>query len=306
MELKKLRSFVTVASLKNFSAAARVLNTVQPAISRHISDLEEEVGVSLFWRNTRDVKITPAGESLLVNAQKILEAEICAVDQARRASRGEIGILRIGYLSSASFTFLPDLIRKYSDVYPEVKISLLEMTVPEQIEAFEEGRLEIGISRPMAENIKRNFFSEIIYQDSLMALVPETHELAGRNSLELKEMASESFILFNRNDAPGLFDQILDECRRENFVPEIQKQSKNMQTILTEVASGLGVAIVPGCVRSLYSKGCIFLPIKNQESSIATELHYRREPHLSVVDSFIALMKESKEMISQIQLTNDQ
>jgi len=115
MELKTLRSFVAVATLKNFSAAARELNTVQPAVSRHVSDLEDELGVQLLWRNTREVKVTPAGQSLLVDAKEILAAEIAAKESAKLAASGLTGRLRIGYLPPACFCFIPDLVRSYSN-----------------------------------------------------------------------------------------------------------------------------------------------------------------------------------------------
>jgi len=299
MEIKTLKSFVTVASLKSFSAAARELNTVQPAISRHIADLEDELGVSLFWRNTREVKITAAGLSLLKDAKKIIEQESLAKDQARRTAQGEIGTLRIGYMGSASFTFLPDLVRAYSKQYPNVKIRLFEMSVQEQIDGFDAGKLDIGISRSLPKNVKNDLSVEKLYMDSLFVVVPDSHPIATKKSLNLNELSLEPFILFKRNEAPGLFDKIINECHLSNFTPNISSQPGSMQTVMTEVSSGLGVSIVPGCIQRLYTKGCTFIPIKNHNPSISTELHYRTEPSEPTVEAFVNLTIKSLEDIQK-------
>ncbi|MCA9422206.1 MAG: LysR family transcriptional regulator, partial [Nitrospira sp.] len=151
-----------MASLKSFSAAARELNTVQPAISRQIADLEDELGVRLFWRNTREVKITAAGDSLLREAHDILSREQQVKEHVLRAARGEIGRLRIGYLASACFSFMPELVRGYSALYPKVQISLQEMTVRQQIDAFSAGQLDVGFSRPMSNYEGIGFSAEEI------------------------------------------------------------------------------------------------------------------------------------------------
>ncbi len=290
---------MAVASLKSFSAAARELNTVQPAISRHISDLEDELGVRLFWRNTREVKFTAAGQSLLREAQEILSRERQAKEHVQRAARGEIGRLRIGYLGSACFSFMPELVRGYSTHYPDVQISLQEMTVRQQVEAFSAGQLDVGFSRPMSQTERIGFSAEEIYVDTLIAVLPETHVHANAKSLRLRELGTEPFVLFTRNEAVGLFDQIVSACQREKFAPRIYSQPGNMQTVLTEVAAGLGVSVVPGCVRRLYTKGCVFVPIDKQKPSIPTVLHYRSAPPLPIVENFVALAMKAKQAIQR-------
>ncbi len=298
MELKLLKSFIAVATLKNFSAAARELNTVQPAISRHISELEEELGVSLLWRNTREVKITAAGQSLLKDAKIILEHEINAKEQTKRAAAGEIGTLRIGYIGSASFTFLPELVRKYSKLYPKVKVSLYEMSVQEQIEAFEGDVIDIGISRSLPKNLNLQICAEELYMDKLLAVVHENHRVSNAKEVDLEDLRADNFILFNRFEAPCIYDKILFECSKNNFIPNITSQPKTMQTVITEVASELGITIVPGCIKRLYIKGCKFIPIKNHLSTISTELHYKTDPMLPTVDTFVQMTLRSKKIIT--------
>ena len=142
MDIKTLKSFISVAKHKSFSQAARELNTVQPAVSRHISALEGELGFSLFNRNSRDVVITQAGEQLLKDASNILLLTEQAKTQAKRAHNGQIGTLNIAYLSSACLGFMAMLIRTYKLQFPHVHVSLFEMTATEQIKALKDEQVD--------------------------------------------------------------------------------------------------------------------------------------------------------------------
>lgn len=299
MEIKTLKSFVAVATFKNFSTAARELNIVQPAISRQITNLEKELGVCLLWRNTREVRVTPAGESLLRDAKKIIASETAAKEQAQKAAEGKTGRLLIGYLGPACFTFIPDLVRMYATCYPEVEIKLREMTVQQQLDMFEVGQLDIGFSRSLPTAYHKEFSVEDIYMDTLIAVIPKRHPLAKSKSLRLHELQKERFILFSRLEAAGLFDQIISVCQEEKFAPAISSQPENMQMLLTEVAAGLGVSVVPACVKRMYTKGCVFVPIYKQKPSIATQLHYRPDPPQPTVEAFVKITLENKEMIRE-------
>lgn len=299
MEIRTLKSFVTVAYLKNFSAAARELNTVQPAISRQISELEEELGVRLFWRNTREVKITAAGESLLQDAKNILATEVAAKKRAQLTAKGKIGRLRIGYLGPACFTFIPKLVQIYTTRYPDVEVKLREMTVRQQLEAFEADQLDIGFSRKLSKHHHKDFSVESIYVDTLIAVIPQAHPLANLKSLRLSQLEAEPFILFSRHEAAGLFDQIIGIFQKENLVPIISSQPENMQVLLTEVAAGLGVSVVPMCIKNMYTQGCVFVPIHGQKPSIATQLHYRSDPLLPTVETFVKITLENKLRIQE-------
>lgn len=302
MEIKILKSFVAVATLKNFSAAARELNTVQPAISRHVTDLEEELGVKLFWRNTREVRITPAGESLLLDARNMIAGEAAAIKRAQLASQGKTGRLRIGYLGPACFTFIPKLVQTYILRYPEVEVTLREMTVRQQLEAFDADELDVGFSRRLPSSYRKDFVAQDIYMDTLMAVLPVGHPLAvtkAMKAVRLKQLQAESFILFSRREAAGLFDQVIGCFQKEGVVPAISSQPEFMQVVLTEVASGLGASVLPACIKNMYSTGCIFSPIQGQKPSIATQLHYKANPILPTVESFVDIVMEKRDEIKQ-------
>lgn len=294
MEIRVLRTFVTVAQLKGFSAAARALNTVQPAVSRQISDLEEELGVRLFWRSTRDVRITAAGETLLREALEILAHEDRARKLVQRAGSGQIGRLRIGFISSACQAFLPGLVRAFTQDFPDVQVTLTEMNADAQAEALATGQLDIALSRALPPRGAADVESLEVYVDRLMAFVPDDHPLAAKQTLQIGDLAPVPFVLFQRSGASGLFDQIVSACRNAGFSIDIAHQSNSMQAVLSGVASGLGVSIAPGCIRQLNMAGCKSLPLLEDAGPVPFVLHHRADQIEPPTRAFIDLVIESR------------
>mgnify|MGYP000461695678 CR=1 FL=1 len=299
MDIKVLKSFISVAKHKSFSEAAKELHTVQPAISRHISALEIELGVSLFTRNSRDVAITQAGEQLLKDANSIIALTAQAKVQVKRAHNGQIGKLNIAYLSSACLTFLSTLVRRYKSQFPQVHVTLFEMTVTEQIEALKSDQIDVAFSRPLPQSISDEFISHCIYTDKLVAIVNANHKLASKQSVDLTELKHEAFIIFNRSEAFGLFDETIRLCKEANFSPNITSQPRHMQTLITEVSAGLGVAIAPYCVRKLYSEDCHFLPLKNINMPIPLQIQYNKNNNRATVCAFVEVALNAKDEIRQ-------
>ncbi|MBU2961840.1 LysR family transcriptional regulator [Citreicella sp. C3M06] len=297
MEIRTLRTFVTVANLKGFSAAARALNTVQPAISRQISDLEDELGVRLFWRSTREVRITTAGEILLREASEILAHEERARHLVQRAGEGRLGQLRIGFLSSAAQGFLPSLVRNFTKTHPQVQVSLAEMTAAEQIEALEAGQLDVALSRPLPASAPDYLESLNIYSDRLVAFLPEGSALVSRPCVSLSALSSCSFVLFKREGAPDLFDQVVSACLRAGFSPKIVAQANSMQAVLTAVGSGLGVSLAPACIRHLDTDGCVSCFLTEETAPIPLQLHYLGSRSEATTQAFVALVKEERKAI---------
>jgi len=299
MDIKTLKSFMAVAKHQSFSEAARELYTVQPAISRHISSLETELGVVLFNRTSREVTITPAGEQLLKDAATILTLAEQAKTHVKRAHDGQVGTLNIAHLSSACLTFMATLVRSYKAQFPHVHVSLFEMTVTEQIEAFNNDRIDIGFSRPLPSTIADDFISHSIYIDKLVAVVNQSHALANQPTIDLAQLKDDKFIIFNRDEAVGLFDETIMLCKQTGFSPNIISQPKHMQTLVTEVAASLGVAIAPYCVRKLYSEGCHFITLNNVSTQIPVHLQYKQSNDSATVAAFVAVALNAKDDIQQ-------
>lgn len=297
MELKKLRYFVTVATLKNFTAAAKVLNTVQPAISRQIADLETELGVKLLIRNTRAVALTEAGSYLLQNAQRMFELEQEMVTNVQKIDKGEIGQIRIGYLASACFSFIGKLVRLFSTQFPNVRVQLVEMTSQEQIDAFDKNELDVGFSRPIPNGMSTQLDCQNIYNDRLVAVVPENHSLSTYASVTIADLKHENIILLSRMKAVGLFNKISGVFNQEKISPNIISQPSNMQTLLTEVSAELGIAIAPSCVANLYTKGCSLVPLRHIEIQVPLEIQYSTNNTSIIVEEFVKMTIQNKKLI---------
>lgn len=299
MELKTLKSFITVAKHKSFSEAARELHTVQPAISRQISALESELEVSLFSRNSREVVITEAGVQLLKEAKVILALTEQTKTQVKRAHYGQLGTLNIAHLSSACLTFMATLVRTYKSAFPQVHVTLFEMTVTEQIQALKDDRIDIAFSRPLPNAIADEFTYHNLYIDKLVAVVNQSHAFANKQSMPLSQLKNQAFIIFNRDEAMGLFDETIMQCKQAGFSPNIISQPRHMQTLVTEVAAGLGVAIAPYCVRKLYSEGCHFIALDNVNIEIPVQIQYKKNNNSATVNAFVDIALAAQDKIQQ-------
>src|SRR5215475_10898646 len=207
MEFRHLRSFVAVADELHFGRAAARVHIVQPALSRQIRALEEEMGLRLFERNRRRVALTPAGAAFLDEARGLLEQVTHAVEAARRADRGELGSLRIGYVPAMASTRLPEIVRGFRKRFPGVDVRLQEMTPAMQVETLLGERVDVGFVRgPIHEPA---LAAETVLKEPLVAALPSGHRLGRHKRLGLAMLASEPFVLQARSGGPGSHDQIL-------------------------------------------------------------------------------------------------
>lgn len=277
MNLKHLTTFITVARCGSFSKAASQLHTVQSAVSRHINALEEELGIALLERTTRHVELTPAGEVFLQHLQDINARLEQARQDAIRIAKGQQGTLRIGYLSSACAHFLPETLRLFKQQYPAIDIAIYEMTAAQQMHAFEEKLLDIGFSRPMDAGQKLFLEHQHLIDDSIYAVVNNTHRLASSPHVTLAKLAEYPLTLFARHEAPSLFDTIISAMHQDKLQPVVHDEPTSMQALLTQIAASDHVALVPGCIQNLQTSLCTFVPVRPQ-LSVPLQMHWLPVP----------------------------
>ena len=297
MELRHLRYFIAVASNLNFSEASRRLHVAQPAISQTILDLEDELGVKLLLRTGRGVKLTAAGNAFFAEAQGIMHRADGAKMAAQRASRGEFGCLRIGFLPCAAGPFLPALIKSYRKEFPNVDVRLRDMNTEQQLKAFDDGKIDIGFSRPFPKERAKEFCSEIVYEDQLEIVLPAGHALANKSVVDLKDVACETFVEYYRRGAPALFSEVKMTCRKAGFSPKAILEFEEMSSVILAVESGLGVSLTLGFVRGLLSRESVVRQIKPASSKIplcAIWLAGAQEP---VIESFLGALRKRKPII---------
>jgi DNA-binding transcriptional LysR family regulator len=258
MDLRHLRYFVAVAEERHFSRAARRLQMAQPPLSRQIQDLEAELGFSLFDRSKRRVELTPAGSVFLAHTRRIFSALDLAVHEAKRASVGESGRVVIGYLSSLAYSGITELLRAYRARFPSIELALRELPPQEQIDALKEGRIDVGFVRGPLDDAA--LASECVRREPLVVALPLDHPLASRKRIALEVLAREPFVLFPRQRSPAFFDQLMGLCRAAGFSPHIVQEAPQLD-VLSLVAAGFGVAIVPQSTRNVRRLGLALRPI---------------------------------------------
>lgn len=232
----------------------------QPALSTQIADLERELGTPLLFRTKRVVRLTAAGVVFLEEARRILAAAENAKARAVRAASGEVGELSIAFFSAPTMRFLPDLIRRYRLAFPNVSLRMLELTPDKQLEAFKNGEIDVGFTRPLPPGTQ-GLSSQLLFEERLMVVLPESHRLAAHRRLKLEQLAEQSFVLLERSVAPGLHDQITSACRKAGFSPKVENSPALMSTVLMLVAAEQGLSIVPEGVQNLGSDRLVFIPI---------------------------------------------
>jgi DNA-binding transcriptional LysR family regulator len=258
MELRHLRYFTAVVECKGYREASRRLHVAQPSISQAVSDLEDELGLKLFSRTGRSARLRPEGEIFYADAVRILQQAETAILTAKRAAQGQVGRLSIGFIGSATLSFLPDLVRRYKLEYPDVKLALHDLYPVELDKACDRGEIDIAITRTLSLERSKNRQSRVLLRDPLVAALPRSRKLKSKK-IRLADLANEPFILFHRQGAPGVFDTIVGACRSQGFSPRVENEPNSMQTILSLVEAEEGVAIVPASTSNLRSNGVQFV-----------------------------------------------
>lgn len=299
MELRHLRYFIAVARNLSFSEASRRLHVAQPAISQTVLNLEEELGAKLLVRTRRSVELTAAGRAFLTEAEAVVRRAEEARLTAQRTSRGELGLLRIGFSPAAAGPILSALIKPYRRQFPNVGVLVHDMDSEEQLKAFEEKRIDLGFSRPPPRDRAREFGVELVYEDRLELLLPADHALAGKRIVDLKDVADESFVEGYRGGAPSLFAEVVATCRRAGFVPKVAFELELMNSVIFAVESGLGVSLVPGCVRHLHHRATVLRPIRPASGRLPLCAVWRAGSPDPVLRSFLEVLRAVKPAIKK-------
>jgi DNA-binding transcriptional LysR family regulator len=271
MDLRQLRYFIATAENRSFRRAAEQLEMAQPPLSQSIKQLENDLGVQLFERSRKNVALTPSGEVFLVEARLVLEQLTHAVSVAQRVGKGDAGRLRVGLVTTATYGFLPALLRRFSKEHPGINLSLREATTLDVLRQLENHQIDVGFARPLP-GVARNLVATPVLIDRFIAAVPERHRLGRQKSLRLDQLAGEPFVIFTSSASPTLHQQIMNICRATGFIPNVVQDARQVQSVLSFVAGGAGVALVPGSVRAVRIDGVVLMPVDDAREALALEL----------------------------------
>jgi len=291
IELRHLYYFIAVAEELHFSRAAERLRISQPPLSQQIRALEDELGVKLFERTKRQVQLTEAGKVFLERSYLVLAQLEQAIAVTQRIGRGEVGRLAIAFVGSATYTVLPDILSVFREQFPAVELRLHELTTAQQIQALHHKQVDVGIVRSAI--VEPGLSMECVLKESLVLALPQTHPLSAQVQVSLSALANESFILFPAKMGPIFYEQIINMCQQAGFRPKVAQEAVQMQTIISLVAAGLGIAFVPASLQNFHRSGVVYRPLQEQTPKTGLYLAWRQHDSSPVIRAFLSLAQKT-------------
>jgi len=291
MELRHLRYFTAVAEELHFTRAAARLGIGQPPLSQQIQQLEREIGTPLFLRLPRGIALTEAGAQFLDDARAILASADRAIDMARRLGRGERGAITVGFTASAVFhSYLPRAIRAFRDRYPDVRITLTESNTVTLLRGLRAGEVDVAFVRPPYV-LDAEFESERVLDEPMLIALPPGHPLSRKRAVPIAELADEDFVLYPRPIGAGLYDAIQSACQRAGFAPRVIQEAPQMASIVSLVAAGVGISIVPAAMRHMGAQGIEYRPIKGDAPHALLDMAYRRHDRSVAAENAVGMLR---------------
>jgi DNA-binding transcriptional LysR family regulator len=266
IDLRLLRQLVAVAEELHFRRASERLAMSQPPLTAAIRRLEEEIGAVLIERGRTAVRLTEAGKVLLDEARRLLEAAEDALSATRDAAEGKRGRVRLGYVGSAMYGRLANELRRAQQETPDLRLELWEMTTTAQLTALRSGEIDLAIVIPplrQSDDLVTTPFDE----DCLAIALPAAHRLAGRADVALSDLSDEHFVIWPREQGPGFHDQVTRLCRDAGFVLDVAQEAYGMHGVLSLVAVGVGIALVPAGMASVRADEIVYRPIEGEAAA---------------------------------------
>lgn len=267
MDLRKLRYFSVLAEEKHFGRAAQRLSLSQPPLSLAIRQLEEEIGARLFERTSRNVSLTAAGVALQREAEVLLRRTEETRLLVKAIADGKEGRLRLGFGSSMLYRGFPRILDAFQAASPDIELSVQELNSTEQVEALQRDEIDLGFIH--GREVPDHLDGFRYHAEPFVACVPRDHPCAGARTLRLSRLRDDEFVLFSRNVSPDYYQSIIATCLSAGFSPRVRHQVRHWLSVVSFVANGLGVALVPSTLKASNMAGAVFVPI--QEAKILSE-----------------------------------
>jgi DNA-binding transcriptional LysR family regulator len=285
MELRHLRYFVAVADVLHFGRAAARLQIAQPSLSHQIRQLEAELQTTLLHRTKRRVQLTEAGRVFLQEARDILAHADRAAVHARRASRGDVGTLRVGFAYWMDPTNIIAAVGSFNRRNPAIQVDLCTIPPPLQVLALRDERLDVGFVRPPIS--ESSLSSEILLSEPFVVALPANHRLAMRDRIPLAAFTDESFVIISRATVPVFYDLVLKISRDAEFVPRASHETDQPEIVLGMVAAGMGISLIPASFRKFRRRGLVFRSLRESPPILQTAIAWRREHTPPMVNEFL-------------------
>ncbi|AOR68996.1 LysR family transcriptional regulator [Burkholderia stabilis] len=292
-DLRQWRYFATVADERHFGRAAERLSMTQPPLSQAIRALEDALGVALFVRTKRSVALTAVGAALLPDVRRLLASADALPPLARRLARGEAGSLSLAFVSTADYGLLPSLLRAFGARYPQVRLQLAEATSDVQIDELVAGRIDAGLVIPPVppRHAAGLSYLSVVREPLVVAMPAAASDAPEDEPVRLADVAALPLVIFPRRLAPGFYDIITGCYGAAGETPRIGQEAIQMQTIVSLVSAGMGVALVPQSLRNLRRTGVVYRPLAGQAPVVETGLVWRTGDVSPVLAGFIDVVR---------------
>jgi DNA-binding transcriptional LysR family regulator len=284
LDLAQVRCFVAAATELNFRRAAALLNMTQPPLSRQIHLLEDSLGVMLFERVGRTVKLTTEGRVFLADAARLLNLAEQAESTVRRASKGKTGRVRIGFTGAAGYELIPALLVEGARVLPDIDVVLLELISVAQIEAFSANAIDLGFLRPLPSRQKLEFL--LVNEEPLIVALPKGHALCHYEQLELKQLDNQPFIMHSPTHGKYFYDRIMSMTTAEGVNLNVAQYIDQTPTILSLVRAGLGLGILPASAQRFHYDNVEFRHIAHNSIQAEMSMVWRADQDNPAVTAF--------------------
>ena len=298
MDIRQLKHFATVAQTLHFGRASEQLGMTQPPLSQSIMALEREIGAPLFVRTKRSVVLTPFGAEWLTHVWIVLDAVNALPGVAKRLRDGTTGRLAISFVSTADYNILPTLVRRYASLFHAVEISLTEATSDVQIATLLDGKGHVGLIIPPPNAALPKPLSYLpLVTEPLIAAVPESWIADGRlpvsaNPLSPDAVTGAPLILFPRQSAPAFHDLVTGYYAAHGGQARIVQEAIQMQTIISLVSAGMGIALVPASLRNLARTGVVYMDLGGTAPILETGITWRSSDTTPTIGRFVGIARE--------------
>ena len=291
MEFRHLRYFLVLAEELHFSRAAQRLAMSQPPLSLNIQQLEASVGARLFERNSKGVRLTPAGEALVPRARALLEQAREAARHARDVERGLEGRLQLGFVGAMLYRGLPQLLQRFQASHPRLRVVLRELNSQDQLIELAHGQLDVGFVHNT--RLPGDFSQLLFAREPFVCCLPSGHALARKRRIDLATLQDEPFVLFARSVSPDYHERVLSVCAAAGFYPEVRHEVRHWLSVVSLVSQGLGVALVPASLKRAQLDGAVCVPLMDASAESHAYCIWRETQANAARSAFVAAVREA-------------
>lgn len=298
MEFRHLRYFLVLAEELHFGRAAQRLSITQPPLSLNIQQLEASVGAQLFTRNSRGVQLTAAGQAFVPAARALLDQAGLAAREAREVAQGLLGSLQIGFAGTVLYRGLPQMLKGFAAEHPKLRLTLRELSSSDQLIDLMHERLDVGFVH--TTRVPAGFSQILVSRQPFVACLPAGHTLARRKRLALGALQGEPFAMIARAVSPDYHERILGLCADAGFFPEVRYELRHWLSVVSLVAQGLGVALVPAALQQANLPGAVFMPLDAETAPYETHCLWKTDRDQAALGAFLAVVRAAAQSVHSV------